>query len=118
MPRVANAAATKTRGRSRRLGGSLAQRLLLRILINSYAMTRFSLALFSAVLLFAQPAARRLLKVDDMHRFHDVRDVQISPDGKWVAYTVSSVYTTADKGDTDGWIARWEGTQHVRLTSC
>jgi len=80
-------------------------------------MTRFSLALFSAVLLFAQPAARRLLKVDDMHRFHDVRDVQISPDGKWVAYTVSSVDTTADKGDTDVWMASWDGTQQVRLTS-
>ena len=52
-----------------------------------------------------------------MHKFHDVRDVQISPDGKWVAYTVSSVDTAADKGDTDVWMASWDGTQQLRLTS-
>ena len=33
--------------------------------------------------------AKRPVKVDDMHAFHDVRDLQISPDGKWVAYTLS-----------------------------
>ena len=79
-------------------------------------VSRLTLVLLSASLLFAQPA-RRLLKVDDMHRFHDVRDVQLSPDGKWVAYTVSSVDTTADKGDTDVWMASWDGTQQLRLTS-
>ena len=47
--------------------------------------------LFPASLLVSQPAARRALKLDDMHRFHDVRDAHISPDGKWVAYTVSTV---------------------------
>ena len=53
-------------------------------------MTRRFLHL-AAVLLppslhFPQPA-RRVLKIDEMHRFYDVRDAQISPDGKWVAYT-------------------------------
>jgi len=52
-----------------------------------------------------------------MHRFHDVRDAQVSPDGKWVAYTLSSVDTTADKGDTDVWMVSWDGSQQVRLTS-
>ena len=33
----------------------------------------------SACLVFSQPAARRLLKLEDMHRFRDVRDAQISP---------------------------------------
>ena len=52
-----------------------------------------------------------------MHRFHEVRDPQISPDGKWVAYTVSSVDVAADKGDTDIWMASWDGTRQLRLTS-
>jgi dipeptidyl aminopeptidase/acylaminoacyl peptidase len=52
-----------------------------------------------------------------MHRFHDVRDAQVSPDGKWVAYTVSSVDVAADKSDTDVWMASWDGTQQLRLTS-
>ncbi len=78
---------------------------------------RIAIGLVSTSLLFAQPATRRLLTVDDMHKFHDVRDVQISPDGKWVAYTVSSVDVTADKSDTDVWMASWDGTNQVRLTS-
>jgi dipeptidyl aminopeptidase/acylaminoacyl peptidase len=72
--------------------------------------------LLSAYLLFAQPA-RRPLKIEDMHRFHDVRDAQLSPDGKWVAYTVSTVDTAADKSDTDVWIASWDGRQQMRMTS-
>ena len=59
----------------------------------------------------------RLLKIEDMHRFHDVRDVQISPDGKWVAYTVNTVDAAADKSDTDVWMASWDGKQQLRMTS-
>jgi dipeptidyl aminopeptidase/acylaminoacyl peptidase len=76
-----------------------------------------SVAFCTASLLFAQPAARRLLKLEDMHRFHDVRDAQVSPDGKWVAYTVNTVDTAADKSDTDVWIASWDGKQHLRMTT-
>jgi dipeptidyl aminopeptidase/acylaminoacyl peptidase len=73
--------------------------------------------LLSACLVFAQPNARRALKIDDMHRFHDVRDAQISPDGKWVAYTVNTVDAAADKSDTDVWMASWDGKQHMRMTT-
>jgi dipeptidyl aminopeptidase/acylaminoacyl peptidase len=76
------------------------------------------LALFaSAALLFGQAPTKRLLKLDDMHRFHTVADPQISPDGKWVAYTVSTVDTAGDKSDTDIWMTSWDGAQHVRVTS-
>src|SRR3954454_4024917 len=66
---------------------------------------------------FAQAPAKRSLKLDDMHRFHTVADPQISPDGKWVAYTVGTVDTAADKSDTDIWMTSWDGTQHLRVTS-
>ena len=78
---------------------------------------RMAAALFAASLVFAQPAARRPIKVDDMHRFHDVRDPQISPDGKWVAYTLNTVDTMADKSDTDVWMVSWDGAQDLRITS-
>jgi dipeptidyl aminopeptidase/acylaminoacyl peptidase len=61
--------------------------------------------------------AQRPIAIDDMHAFHDVRDPQISPDGKWVAYTVTSVDMTADKSDTDVWMASWDGKQQLRMTS-
>jgi len=70
-----------------------------------------------ASVVFAQTPAKRPIKIDDMHAFHDVRDVQISPDGKWVAYSVSSVDVADDKSDTDIWMASWDGQQQVRITS-
>lgn len=75
---------------------------------------RLVLGVLLAVSAFAQ---KRLITVDDMHKFHDVRDVQISPDGKWVAYTVSSVDVAADKSDTDVWMTSWDGNEQLRLTS-
>ncbi len=80
-------------------------------------MLRFAIGLLAGSLIVAQPPSRRLLTVDDMHRFHDVRDAQVSPDGKWVAYTVSSVDVKADKSDNDIWMASWDGSQQLRVTS-
>ncbi len=85
--------------------------------MTSRGMLRYFSICVAAPVLFAQPAAQRLLKVDDMHRIQDVRDVQISPDGAWVAYTLSSVDVAADKSDTDVWMASWDGSKQVRLTS-
>jgi len=78
---------------------------------------RIAAALFAASVALGQPAAKRPIRVDDMHRFHDVRDLQISPDGKWVAYTLSTVDTSADKSDTDVWMVSWDGAQNLRVTS-
>src|SRR5258707_266408 len=77
---------------------------------------RVAVHLLAATLLFSQPA-RRPLKLDDMHRFRDVRDAQLSPDGKWVAYTVNTVDAATDKSDTDVWIASWDGKQQMRMTT-
>ena len=85
--------------------------------MTTRGMLRYFSICVAAPVLFAQPAAQRLLKVDDMHRIQDVRDVQISPDGAWVAYTLSSVDVAADKSDTDIWMASWDGSKQVRLTS-
>jgi dipeptidyl aminopeptidase/acylaminoacyl peptidase len=80
---------------------------------------RLHLAFFLLLssLALAQPPAKRLIQVDDMHRIHDVRDPQVSPEDKWVAYVVSSVDSTADKSETHVWMANWEGTQQLQLTS-
>ena len=85
--------------------------------MKRFRFAAIAVALLSAALLAAQTPAKRPVKVDDMHAFHDVRDVQISPDGKWVAYTVSSVDVAADKSDTDVWMVGWDGKQQLRLTS-
>jgi len=56
------------------------------------------------------------ITLDDLFRFHDVGGPVVSPDGQWVAYTVSTVETKADKRITDLWMVSWDGKQDVRLT--
>ena len=60
---------------------------------------------------------KRPLNVDDLFNVRDVRDPQRSPDGKWVAYTVSRAIKDTDKNDTDVWMVSWDGAQQVQLTS-
>jgi dipeptidyl aminopeptidase/acylaminoacyl peptidase len=80
-------------------------------------LTRIAVLSASAALLLAQTPAKRLIQLDDMHRFHTVADPQISPDGKWVAYTVGTIDVAGDKSDTDIWMTSWDGAQHLRLTT-
>jgi dipeptidyl aminopeptidase/acylaminoacyl peptidase len=74
------------------------------------------LPLFTAAALFAQPA-RHPLTLDDLARFRDVRDPQCSPDGQWVAYTVTTTDVKEDKHDTDVWMIGVDGQHDLRLTS-
>lgn len=46
----------------------------------------------------------------------DVQDPQRSPDGKWVAYTVSTVDSARDRNTSDIWMVSWDGTQQRQLT--
>ena len=66
---------------------------------------------------FAQTADRRPIQVDDIFNIRDVRDPQRSPDGRWVAYTVTTAIKETDKNNTDVWMVSWDGSQHIRLTS-
>src|ERR1051326_6015078 len=68
-----------------------------------------------AVAVSGQPA-KRPLKLDDLSRFRNVGDPEVSPDGQWVAYTVSTIDTKEDKRITDLWMVSWDGERDVRLT--
>jgi dipeptidyl aminopeptidase/acylaminoacyl peptidase len=61
-------------------------------------------------------AAQRPVTVEDLTNVRDVSDPRISPDGKWVAYTVSVPDTSKDQDDTDLWLASWDGKEQIRLT--
>ena len=64
-----------------------------------------------------QASTQRKLTLDDVYRLRQVSDPQISPDGAWVAYTVSVPDTVKDEENSDVWMASWDGTRNVRLTS-
>jgi len=56
----------------------------------------------------AARSAKRALRSDDVYRLRDVHDAQRSPDGKWVAYTVSTVHAARDCNVSDFRMVRCE----------
>ncbi len=72
---------------------------------------------FGQVVVSAEQPAKRPVKIDDFARLRSVGDPQLSPDGKWVAYTVGTIDLEKDKRDTDLWMVGWEGGDEIRLTS-
>ena len=60
--------------------------------------------------------AKHGMTLDDMQKMVRVGAPVVSPDGAWVAYTVSHVDTVEDKNLTDLWMVSWDGTQDVQLT--
>jgi dipeptidyl aminopeptidase/acylaminoacyl peptidase len=90
---------------SQRKNGSINIVLLISICLSFYACS-----------LFAQAPAKRLLTADDVYRMKEVGGPQVSPDGKWIAYTVTSMDREADKLRSAIWMVNWEGTQDYQVT--
>ncbi len=82
----------------------------------SFFVAAIAVLSVGALIVTAQPA-KRPITLDDFAKLRSVGDPQRSPDGKWVAYTVSAIDVEKDKRDTDLWMVSWDGTEQVRLTS-
>ncbi len=80
----------------------------LMLLVFSFNLL-LSLAVFSA-------DAKRTLNVDDLSAIKNVSGPQISPDGLWVAYTLTEVDSKADVTRSDIWLTRWDGSETKQLT--
>ena len=61
-------------------------------------------------------AQLRRLTVDDYFRINDVEDAQISPDGKWVAYVVTTHNVKEDKDKKRIWMVTTSGGDAIPLT--
>jgi len=59
---------------------------------------------------------KRPVNPSDFLRYVDVADPQVSPDGKWCTYTVSTVDTSKDETTNDIWMVSWDGKETVQLT--
>jgi hypothetical protein len=78
-------------------------------------VTRLGLALLAlTVILSAQ--TKHPLKLDDIARFREVRDPNLSPDGKQVAYVVSTIDTKEDKSTSHIWIVTMDGKSDRQMT--
>jgi len=63
------------------------------------------------------PPARRSVTLDDLARILEVGEPQVSPDGKWIAYALTSTDAEKDETGSDIWMVSWDGRERVRLTS-
>src|SRR5438046_2356823 len=74
-----------------------------------------AVVLMMAISVWAQ-TARRPLKLDDLARFRTVSDCQVSPDGQWIAYTVSTIDAKEDKSNTHIWLVSYDGRNDRQIT--
>jgi len=74
------------------------------------------LLLVPAVMAAQTPAKRRLVQ-GDVYRLKEVGDPVLSPDGQWVAYTVTTSDSVKDRRNADLYMVSWDGTRTVQLTS-
>jgi len=56
------------------------------------------------------------MKLDDLTRFRNVSDPQISPDGQWVAYTVGTTDAKEDKSSSHIWMVNIDGSNDRQIT--
>jgi dipeptidyl aminopeptidase/acylaminoacyl peptidase len=88
-------------------------------------MRRIPILLLSLTLLAAlpapapaqAPAPSHPLNVHDMLAMDRISDSQVSPDGKWIAFTVRETDLAANRGRTDIWLVGADGKGLHRLTN-
>jgi len=59
----------------------------------------------------------RVLTVDDLFRIQRVSDPRVSPDGRWVAYVVSTPDLSTDKSTSRIWMVAVAGGDPIPLTT-
>src|SRR5258708_7898571 len=75
-----------------------------------------ALVLGSGLAISAQEAAKHPITFEDMIKLHRIAEPQVSRDGKWVAYTVSTPDMEANRGVSNIWIAPTSGGAAMQLT--
>jgi dipeptidyl aminopeptidase/acylaminoacyl peptidase len=84
-------------------------------------MRNYILALAACAVAASTPlsgqASKRAITLDDHSKIIGVGDPQRSPDGAWVAYTVTTIDADKDRRNTDVWMIKWDGSEQLQLTS-
>jgi dipeptidyl aminopeptidase/acylaminoacyl peptidase len=67
--------------------------------------------------LSAQTPEKRPIRPADIYRLPTVSDPQLSPDGKWVSYTLTTIDSLKDSRNSDIWMVNWENGEDIQLTN-
>ncbi|MFQ6083684.1 MAG: prolyl oligopeptidase family serine peptidase [Candidatus Aminicenantia bacterium] len=82
--------------------------------MKRYVTLFLALILFLIPLTFAQ--SKRSMTPEDLYKMKRASDPQISPDGKWIAYTVSVPNLKENSFNSDIWLIPISGGEPIQLT--
>jgi len=74
------------------------------------------LAIGSCGIANAQSGEKRAITFDDLIHLHRIAEPQVSPDGKWVAYTVSTPDMDANRSVNNIWVTGTADGVSMQLT--
>ena len=86
------------------------------MLNRSTFLARLSLCVLLLTSIATAQTTKRALKLDDIPNFKEVRDPQLSPDGQWVAYIVSTTDVKEDKSNAQIWMTSYDGKTSRQMT--
>jgi dipeptidyl aminopeptidase/acylaminoacyl peptidase len=79
--------------------------------------TSFLLVVFLSFCIGVFAQQKRAMTFEDVLAIKSVSDAQVSPDGKWIAYVVTSVDMKENANDADLWLVSTAGGDTIRLTT-
>lgn len=85
--------------------------------IRQTRSTVLLLVLILALSLTGMAQTKRPVTIEDMGTMKRIAAPALSPDGKWVAYTVSTPDVKANKNSSDIWISSLDGKAHRQITT-
>jgi len=91
--------------------------MLCKLGLGETMIHRQFLIAFLLMLGAASASASRVLTLDDQFREQVVGDPQISADGNWIAYTVTSSDLKEDESNSHIWMSSFDGARTVQLTN-
>jgi dipeptidyl aminopeptidase/acylaminoacyl peptidase len=76
-----------------------------------------SLTLVASLATAQTTTTKRPISPSDVYRLQSISGLQVSPDGEWIAYVLTTTDSTKDKRNPDIWMISRDGKQNVQLTN-
>lgn len=92
-------------------------RSLCRLQLRPHIVRAFALVVVVASVVAAQSPAKRLLAIEDYYLLKTIGAVNISPDGRWVAFTVSTRVEESNGNTSEVWVAPSDAASAARRAS-
>ena len=83
----------------------------------SFSVACIFLAVAATLATAQTTTPKRPISPSDIYRLQSIEGIQISPDGEWIAYVLTTTDSTKDKKNSGVWMISRDGKQNVQLTN-